>query len=126
MATTTSFPKPAGPFTADRVNTAATKALESPAAEATFDPLPLLDHHTLIRTIPLDLALRGSYLAFEGGDEVRLLRLDDQITHIGRGTEAQVRIDQHHVSRDHAILVRHSRYFRLLDNRSANGTFVNG
>ena len=51
MATTTSFPKPAGPFTADRVNTAATKALESPAAEATFDPLPLLDHHTLIRTI---------------------------------------------------------------------------
>jgi pSer/pThr/pTyr-binding forkhead associated (FHA) protein len=37
-----------------------------------------------------------------------------------------VRIDQHHVSRDHAILVRHGRYFRLLDNRSANGTFLNG
>ena len=27
---------------------------------------------------------------------------------------------------DHAILVRHGRHFRILDNRSANGTFVNG
>jgi pSer/pThr/pTyr-binding forkhead associated (FHA) protein len=30
------------------------------------------------------------------------------------------------VSRDHAVLVRHGRHFRLLDNGSANGTFVNG
>jgi pSer/pThr/pTyr-binding forkhead associated (FHA) protein len=30
------------------------------------------------------------------------------------------------VSRSHAILVRHGHNARLLDNRSANGTFVNG
>jgi hypothetical protein len=126
MATTTPFPTPAGPFTADPVDRSETKALESPAPEETLDALPLLDHQTRTRTIPLDFALRGSYLAFEGDEEIRLLPLDDQITHIGRGSEARVRIDQHHVSRDHAILVRHGRHHRLLDNRSANGTFLNG
>ena len=30
------------------------------------------------------------------------------------------------MSRSHAILVRHGHDTRLLDNRSANGTFVNG
>jgi pSer/pThr/pTyr-binding forkhead associated (FHA) protein len=30
------------------------------------------------------------------------------------------------VSRTHAIVVRHGHHTRLLDNRSANGTFVNG
>ena len=30
------------------------------------------------------------------------------------------------MSRSHAILVRHGHATRLLDNRSANGTFVNG
>ena len=126
MATTTPFPTPAGPFTAGPVDREATKAFESPALEATLDALPLLDHHTHARTIRPELALRGSYLAFEGDDGIRLLPLEGHITHIGRGTEANVRIDQHHVSRDHAILVRHGRYYRLLDNRSANGTFVNG
>ena len=48
------------------------------------------------------------------------------ILHIGRGTDAQIRIEHHLVSRDHAILVHHGRYWRLLDNRSSNGTFVNG
>ena len=57
---------------------------------------------------------------------MRLLRLDRDITHIGRGPDAAVRIDEYRVSRDHAILVRHGRFFRLLDNRSSNGTYVNG
>jgi pSer/pThr/pTyr-binding forkhead associated (FHA) protein len=30
------------------------------------------------------------------------------------------------VSRSHAIVVRQGGYARLLDNRSANGTYVNG
>ena len=57
---------------------------------------------------------------------MRLLRLDQNIIHIGRGGNADIRFEQHHVSRDHAILVRHGRHFRVLDNRSSNGTFVNG
>jgi pSer/pThr/pTyr-binding forkhead associated (FHA) protein len=30
------------------------------------------------------------------------------------------------VSVSHAILVRHGSYMRVLDNRSSNGTYVNG
>jgi len=126
MATTTPFPPPAGPFTADPISDAgATDALASAPSEATLDALALLDHSTHARTIRPRLALRGSYLAFGDGDEMRLIPLDDQITHIGRGADAQVRLEEHHVSRDHAILVRHGSFFRLLDNRSANGTFLN-
>ena len=47
-------------------------------------------------------------------------------THIGRGLSSDVRIEEQRVSRSHAILVRHGQTTRLLDNRSANGTFVNG
>jgi pSer/pThr/pTyr-binding forkhead associated (FHA) protein len=38
----------------------------------------------------------------------------------------EVRIEEHRVSRSHAIVVRYGRYARVLDNRSANGTYVNG
>jgi pSer/pThr/pTyr-binding forkhead associated (FHA) protein len=88
--------------------------------------LPLLDHRERRRTVAPGLAPRGHYLALEDGDITRLLRLEDNITHVGRGTDTQVRLDEHRVSRSHAVLVRHGRYCRLLDNRSSNGTFVNG
>ena len=52
--------------------------------------------------------------------------IDSNVTHIGRGLTADVRIEEQRVSRSHAILVRHGHHTRLLDNRSANGTFVNG
>jgi pSer/pThr/pTyr-binding forkhead associated (FHA) protein len=94
--------------------------------ESELDALPLLDHRQRAKTIPPELALRGAYLELREGRDTRLLRLDKDITHLGRGSKADIRFDEHRVSRDHAILVRHGRYFRLLDNRSANGTFVNG
>jgi hypothetical protein len=103
-----------------------TEQLDAAAAELSLDALPLLDHRARERTIPPRLALRGPYLALRDGDELRLLRLDQTVTHVGRGAGADVRFDEHRVSRDHAILVRHGRYCRLLDNRSANGTFLNG
>ena len=52
--------------------------------------------------------------------------IESNVTHIGRGLTAHVRIEEQRVSRSHAILVRHGHHTRLLDNRSANGTFVNG
>ena len=52
--------------------------------------------------------------------------LDEKVIHIGRGLTSDVRIEEQRVSRSHAILVRHGHHTRLLDNRSANGTFVNG
>jgi FHA domain-containing protein len=111
---------PVGPFTL------ADEQTQTFTAEETLDALPLLDARLLSRTIASHLALRGQYLALWEGEDARLLRIEEEITHIGRGPDAEIRFDDHRVSRDHAILVRHGRHLRLLDNRSANGTFVNG
>jgi pSer/pThr/pTyr-binding forkhead associated (FHA) protein len=117
-------PKPYGPFTPapDRP----TGSLEPDAAAEVLDALPLLDHTVRRRTRSTMLVARGHYLAMQDADETRLLRLEDNITHLGRGADAGVRLDEHRVSRSHAVLVRHGRHFRILDNRSSNGTFVNG
>ena len=115
---------PVGPFTLTTDED--TDVLAPPAVEDTVDALPLLDARLLSRTIAPHLALRGHYLALGDGSESRLLRVDRDITHLGRGSSADVRFDDYRVSRDHAILVRHGSHVRILDNRSANGTFVNG
>ena len=123
--TTTTHPTPVGPFTTPSA-AQATDKLEPAASELILDALELLDHRNRERAIEPRFALRGHYLAFGDGDDVRLLAIDRDVTHIGRGASAEIRLDEQRVSRDHAILVRHGRRFRLLDNRSSNGTFVNG
>jgi FHA domain-containing protein len=125
MTTQTAYPTPVGPFGLERP-AGTTDPLHPVGAELELDGLPLLDHRLYARTIEPRHALRGSYLALHHGDKTRLLPVNQDITHLGRGSFAEVRFEDHRVSRDHAILVRHGRYFRLLDNRSANGTFVNG
>jgi len=125
MTTQTTSPRPVGPFGLD-VPAATTEPLQPVGPDVQLDALPLLDHRLRTRTVPPELALRGAHLALREGEEIRLLPLDQDITHIGRGAGAEIRFDDHRVSRDHAILIRHGRYFRLLDNRSANGTYVNG
>ena len=90
------------------------------------DAFDLLEPRTRDRTIPEQHAPAGRYLALEAGDEVRLLALDRPITHIGRGLIADVRLADAHVSRRHAILALRGEGARVLDDRSANGTFVNG
>ena len=94
--------------------------------EPILDALPLLDHRTRQRAIGRHLAPFGHYLAFEQDGEEWLVPIDSKVTHIGRGLTAHVRVEEQRVSRSHAILVRHGHHTRLLDNRSANGTFVNG
>ena len=116
-------PKPYGPFGLSPERE--TGSLEPEDAAAVLDALPLLDHAVRRRTRSTMLVSRGHYLAMQDGDETRLLRLDDKVTHIGRGAEAAIRLDEHRISRSHAVLVRHGRHFRVLDNRSSNGTFVN-
>ena len=125
MTTQTAIPTPVGPFGLD-TPAGVTDPLEPVGAELELDALPLLDHRQRSRTIPPEHALRGAYLVLRDEEETRLLRLNNHITHLGRGSSADVRFEDHRVSRDHAILVRHGRHCRILDNRSANGTFVNG
>ena len=112
--------------TVDSLDRHRTAPLEAPDTEPILDSLPLLDHRTRSRAIPRRLAPFGHYLAF-GQDGIEwLVPLDVRVTHIGRGLTADVRVEEQRVSRTHAILVRHGHQTRLLDNRSANGTFVNG
>jgi hypothetical protein len=104
--------------------TAAITALDLDRCE---DALAALDHRSRLHTVPLSLARRGPHLAFgQSPENLVLLPLRERITHIGRSLTSHVRLEDFRISRDHAILVRHGEIMRLLDNRSANGTFVHG
>jgi FHA domain len=105
---------------------AETAPLDAGATEPILDSFALLEHRTRSRAISRRLAPFGHYLAFADNGTEWLVPLDAKVIHIGRGLTSAVRIEEQRVSRSHAILVRHGHTTRLLDNRSANGTFVNG
>jgi pSer/pThr/pTyr-binding forkhead associated (FHA) protein len=67
----------------------------------------------------------GRYLAIEDGDVTRLVALRGRVTHLGRGFSADLRLEDQSVSRRHAVIVDDGEGTRILDDRSANGTFVN-
>jgi hypothetical protein len=90
------------------------------------DALARLDHHTRAQAIAPEDAGPGSYLEVKSPDGARLLALHDAMVYVGRSFTAGLRIDDHSVSRRHAILVRRGGRTRVLDDRSLNGTFVNG
>ena len=91
-----------------------------------FDAMARLDHHTRAQAVPPDDAAPGTYLQLEGADGPRLVALHDPMVYVGRSFTAGLRIDDHSVSRRHAIFVRRSGRTRILDDRSLNGTLVNG
>lgn len=68
----------------------------------------------------------GRYLELRGAGEALLVRLDREVTRIGRGLAADVRLDDNSVSRRHALLVCDVSGARILDDRSSNGTLLNG
>src|SRR5690349_20682422 len=103
-----------------------TAAIEPGTGEAIVDALVLLDHRSRSRAISPRLAARGRYLALQHGEDTRLVRLETNITHLGRGLTSDLRFEHQHVSRTHALVVRHGRIVRVLDNRSTAGTYVNG
>jgi hypothetical protein len=88
--------------------------------------LPLLDHRSRERAIPAFGAPPGRYLCVQEGEDERLVALERPTTHIGRGLKADIRIEEHAVSRRHAIIDTRGDRAVLLDDRSANGTFLNG
>ncbi len=104
---------------------AVTASLEI-AEEPIRDSLPLLDHRARSRALIPRVAPPGHYLAMQAGREERLIPLDDQIIHVGRGAGSDLRFEDAGVSRRHAIIVRYGNHVRVLDDRSSNGTFVNG
>jgi pSer/pThr/pTyr-binding forkhead associated (FHA) protein len=104
--------------------TVAPTPTEAPTAK--LDALPRLSPRDRGSTIADARPEPGRYLVLQDRDEERLLRVPAGVTHIGRGWAADLRLDDHAVSRRHAIIVNRSSGLRILDDRSANGTFVNG
>jgi pSer/pThr/pTyr-binding forkhead associated (FHA) protein len=96
-------------------------ALETTAA---LDALPPTDGDA--GAAPEARRAPGRYLALADGEEQRLLALSRPITHIGRGFTATIQLEDPGVSRRHAILTQRRDSVRILDDRSSNGTFVNG
>jgi hypothetical protein len=106
-----------------------TQTLSRSAADGVterFDPTACLDERVRHRAVPVDPVEPGRYIEIQGPDETVLIPLPDEVTHIGRGLAAGLRLDDASVSRRHAILVPRPAGARILDDRSANGTFVNG
>jgi pSer/pThr/pTyr-binding forkhead associated (FHA) protein len=103
-----------------------TAMLDAPWLDPTTDALPLVDHRARRRAMPVEDAAPGRYLALTDGAVTMLVELEREVTHIGRGYAADLRLEEHRVSRRHAILVQRGARVRVLDDRSANGTFVNG
>jgi FHA domain len=113
----------------DQINPSlAERATHGMSAKHPFvvDSFALLDHRTRERAIPAIGAPPGRYLSFEHGAVTMLIALERPITHIGRGLIADVRLEDSHVSRRHAIVAVRGEGARVLDDRSSNGTYLNG
>jgi len=85
-----------------------------------------VDYRVRRRAVQARLAPPGRYLSLTGGEEGLLVTLEDEVTRIGRGLGANLRLDDERVSRRHAIIEWRAGRARLLDDRSSNGTYVNG
>lgn len=90
------------------------------------DSFSLLDHRTREHAILAAGAPPGRYLSLDDDGVAHLIALERPITHIGRGLVADVRLEDAQVSRRHAIVAVRGDSTRVLDDRSSNGTFVNG
>ena len=92
-------------------------ALDDPTAA--LEAAPRGDDHRGDPGLRLD---PGRYLLCAG----EAFALTAEVTHVGRGMAADLRLDDHTVSARHAILVARADRLRILDDRSTNGTVVNG
>jgi pSer/pThr/pTyr-binding forkhead associated (FHA) protein len=105
-----------------------TRTATSPAAGITerFDPLTCIDQRVRAGATPAQELAAGRYVQVEGTTGSLVIPLGSEPIHIGRGLSADLRLDEVSVSRRHAILLSTDDGTRVLDDRSSNGTFVNG
>lgn len=106
-----------------------TQAPSRPTVEGTterVDAIACLDERVRrVARFPAQLE-PGRYIEVESTEETLLIPLGDGAVHIGRGLSADLHLDENSVSRRHAIIVHRPTGARVLDDRSSNGTFVNG
>ena len=107
---------------------ACTTPTEAQAPTEALEPAGVLGHSARRDSLAFVRPAAGRYLAIEDGDLMRLVALHQPVTHLGRGFSADLRLEDQSVSRRHAVIVDggDGDGARILDDRSANGTFVNG
>jgi pSer/pThr/pTyr-binding forkhead associated (FHA) protein len=91
-----------------------------------FDPIACLDERVRHQATPRAPLEPGRYIEIQGAERTLHIPLGGDTVHIGRGLTAGLHLDESSVSRRHAIVVPRPTGARILDDRSANGTFVNG
>lgn len=91
-----------------------------------FDPIACLDQRVQRSAAQREELQPGRYLEVEGPEHSLLIPLSERALHVGRGLSADLHLDDISVSRRHAILLVGSDRARVLDDRSSNGTYVNG
>jgi hypothetical protein len=91
-----------------------------------FDSLACISSRDQHRAVAPGSPRPGHYLQLEGPGGALLIPLDGGVAHVGRGITAGLHLDDASISRRHAIIVPHDSGHRILDDRSLNGTFVNG
>jgi hypothetical protein len=78
------------------------------------------------RPEPGDLAgAEPGWYLMVGGESGSPAPIPEGSTKIGRGFSVGIRLDDHTVSRSHAVVVCDGDGLKILDDRSSNGTFVN-
>lgn len=103
-----------------------TRAAPAEGMTERFDPIACLDERVRSRATPACPEEPGRYIEVRGPRQTLFIALGREVMHIGRGLAADLHIDDNSVSRRHAILVPRPSGPRILDDRSSNGTFVNG
>jgi len=109
--------------------TPSTAALHPPPVDAPterFDPVSCFSSRERERSRAVEPSAPGRYIRVQGPAEELLIPLGKAALHIGRGLAADIRLEDNSVSSRHAILIPRGRRARILDDRSLNGTFVNG
>jgi pSer/pThr/pTyr-binding forkhead associated (FHA) protein len=101
------------------------RASDAQAPTDAHEPVGVLGHSARRDSLSFERPAPGRYLAVDEGEITRLIPLRGTVTHVGRGFSADVRLDHQSVSRRHAVIVDHGDGVKILDDRSANGTFVN-
>lgn len=90
------------------------------------DTIACLDERTISQALDAGDVAPGRYIEVRGSGRTLLIPLSHDVMHVGRGLAADLHLDETSVSRRHAILVPRPAGARILDDRSSNGTYVNG
>jgi hypothetical protein len=98
------------------------EALEA-GAETTLNPVASSTWRLAGAALPEFLHV---YLEVIGGAEPRRFDITTTRTLLGRSDQSDVRIDDEKVSRKHACVLYVENEFRIRDERSGNGTLLNG